>query len=115
MWAPERICMVVISHCTWIASLIFNNKRSQPPARIERRNLHLQEYNFTTIYTKGFENPSDFLSRYVMTAEQYVNFVATHATPNAMSLTEIKQATKDDPTLQNLIELINSEILMPKS
>ena len=35
----------------------------------------------------------------------YVNFVATHATPNAMSLTEIKQATKDDPTLQHLIEL----------
>ena len=26
-----------------------------------------------------------------------------------MSLTEIKQATKDDPTLQNLIELINSD------
>ena len=72
--------------------LIFNNKRSQPPARIERWNLHLQEYNFTTIYTKGFENPSDFLSRHPskgtssneqMTAEQYVNFIATHATPNA--------------------------------
>ena len=44
-----------------------------------------------------------------MTAEQYVNFIATHATPNAMSLTEIKKATKDDPTLQNLIELINSD------
>lgn len=44
-----------------------------------------------------------------MTAEQYVNFIATHATPNAMSLTEIKQATKEDPTLQNLIELISSD------
>ena len=41
--------------------LIFNNKRSQPPVYIERWNLRLQEYNFTTIYTK---NPSDFLSRH---------------------------------------------------
>ena len=75
--------------------LIFNNKRSRPPARIERWNLHLQEYNFTTVYTRGVENPSDFLLRHPskvssnheqLTAEQYINFIAKHATPNAMSL-----------------------------
>ena len=126
VWAAERFHTYLYGgHFTLYTDckpveLIFNNKRSQPPARIERWNLRLQEYNFTTIYTKGFENPSDFLSRYPsketssneqMTAEQYVNFIATHATPNAMSLTEIKKATKDDPTLQNLIELINSDNL----
>ena len=70
--------------------LIFNNKKSQPPARIERWNLRLQKYNFTAIYKKDFENPSDFLSHHPSketcsneetTAEQYIYFVATHAIP----------------------------------
>ena len=98
------------------AELIFNNKRTQPSAHIERWNLRLQEYNFTTVYTKGVENPSDFLSRHPfkvssnneqLTVEQYINFIATHATPNAMSLSQIKQATKDDATLQKVIEFIS--------
>ena len=123
VWAAERFHTYLFGgHFTLYTDckpveMIFNNKKSQPPARIERWNLRLQEYNFTTIYTKGFENPSDFLSRHPSTemsskeettAEQYVNFLATHATPNAMSLIEIKQATKNDPTLQNLIERINN-------
>ena len=96
--------------------LIFNKKRSQPPARIERWNLHLQEYNFTTVYTKGVENPSDFLSRHPskvssnneqLTTEQCINFIAMHATPNAMSLSQIKQATKNDATLQKVIKFIS--------
>ena len=96
--------------------LIFNNKRSQPPARIERWNLRLQECNFTTVYTKGVENLSDFLSWHPskvsfnneqLRAEQYINFIATHATRNALSLSQIKQATKDDATLQKLIEFIS--------
>ena len=70
--------------------LIFNNKRSQPPARIERWNLRLQEYSFTAVYTKGTENPSDFLSQYPskqisdneeQAAEQYFNFIATQLLP----------------------------------
>ena len=65
---------------------------------------------------KGFENPSDFLSCHPSketcsneetTAEQYINFVVTHATPNAMSLAEIKQATKDDPMLLNLMKEVD--------
>ena len=84
-----------------LVELIFNTKKSQPPASIKRWNLCLQEYSFTTVYTKGIENPSDFLSRHPFkeisdneeqAAEQYVNFIATHATPNAMALSEIKQA-----------------------
>ena len=123
VWAVERFHTYLYGgHFTLYTDckpvkLIFNNKRSQPPARIERWNLHLQEYNFTTVYTKGIENPSDFLSRHPskeisdneeQAAELYVNFIATHATPNAMTLSEIKQATKDDATLQKVIELIHN-------
>ena len=44
-----------------------------------------------------------------MTAD-YVNFLITHAVPKAMSLSEIKQATKDDKTL-HLIEMISTNQL----
>ena len=123
VWAVERFHTYLYGgHFTLYTDckpveLIFNNKRSQPPARIERWNLRLQEYNFTTVYTKGIENPSDFLSRHPskeisnneeQAAEQYVNFIATYATPNAMTLSEIKQATKDDATLQKVLELIHN-------
>ena len=123
VWAAERFHTYLYGgHFTLYTDckpveLIFNNNRSQPPARIERWNLRLQEYNFTTVYTRGFENPSDFLSLHPsketssneeITAEQYVNFVAAHANPNAMSLLQIKQATKDDVTLQKLIEFVST-------
>ena len=95
--------------------LILNNAKSRPSARIERRNLRLQEYHFTTVHTKGVTNPSDFLSRHPSpevshvderSAERYVNFIASHSTPKAMSLENIKRATKLDKTLQKLIEQI---------
>ena len=77
----------------------------------------MQEYNFSNVHMKGQDNPSDFLSRYPSpdvsrveeeSAEQYVNFVATHSMPKAMLLSEIKQATKADKTLQKLMEMIRS-------
>ena len=44
--------------------LILNYAKSRSPARIERWNLHLQEYHFSTVYTQGQDNPSDFLFRH---------------------------------------------------
>ena len=41
-------------------------------------------------------------------AEDYVNFISNHAVPKAMSLSEIKQATRADNTLQCVAELIRS-------
>lgn len=35
-------------------------------------------------------------------AEEYVNFVAQHTTPKAMTLEEIKTETQKDPTLQKV-------------
>ena len=42
--------------------LILNNAKSRPSTRIERQNLHLQEYHFSTEHTKNQDNPSDFMS-----------------------------------------------------
>ena len=123
VWAVERLHTYLYGgHFTLHTDckpveLILNNAKSRPPARIERWNLRLQEYHFSTVHTKGQDNPSDFLSRHPSpevssveeeSAEQYVKFIATHSTPKAMSLAEIQQATKTDKTLQKLIELIRT-------
>ena len=42
--------------------LILGNRKSKPSARIERWNLHIQDYTFDVVFTKGIDNPSDFLS-----------------------------------------------------
>ncbi|XDV21236.1 hypothetical protein PO909_026370 [Leuciscus waleckii] len=94
--------------------IIWNNPRSKPPARIERWGLRLQPYNFRVEYRKGTDNPADYIShhpipmqksestRAVKVAEDYVNFVAEHATPKAMTLSEIKDETLKDPILQKV-------------
>ena len=67
---------------------------------------------------KGTDNPSDFLSRHpspetteklTQEVEEYAQFISTHAVPKAMSLQEIQQSTKADPTLQKLAELIHTD------
>lgn len=100
VWAVERLHTYMFGGQSTLYTdckpieLIPNNAKSRPPAHI------LQEYHFTTVHTKGQNNPSDFLSRHPspeishadeQSAEHYVNFIATHSTPKAMSLTEIKR------------------------
>ncbi len=41
-------------------------------------------------------------------AEDYVNLLCLHAIPKAMSLTEVQEATKADPTLCEVIDVIQS-------
>ena len=96
--------------------MIFGNASSRPPARIERWNLRLQNYNFTVSYRPGRDNPADFMSRHPTqvqrtrrnSAEEYVNFLERHAVPIAMSYDEILQETEKDPTLSALKMLITS-------
>ena len=126
VWAVERLHVYLYGgHFTLITDckpveLILNNPQSRPPARIERWNLRLQDYDFDVSYTKGHDNPSDFLSRHLRIndtsgdkqfqniAEKYVCFLTQHAIPKAMTLPEIQQATTADPTLQLLMELITT-------
>ena len=126
VWAVERLHVYLYGgHFTLITDckpveLILNNQQSRPPARIERWNLRLQDYDFDVSYTKGHDNPSDFLSRHLPindtsgdkqfqnNAEKYVCFLTQHAIPKAMTLPEIQQATTADPILQLLMELITT-------
>ena len=41
-------------------------------------------------------------------AEEYVNFLTSHAVPKAMTLAQIQQATSEDPILQSLAEIIRT-------
>ena len=88
VWAIERLHIYLYGgHFTLITDckpveLILNNPQSRPPARIERWNLRLQDYDFNVSYTKGLANPSDFLSRHFQTiADNYVRFLTHHAVP----------------------------------
>ena len=98
--------------------LILRNPNSKPPARIERWNLRIQDFDFDVVYTDGNTNPSDFLSRHPCpetdnkhetSAENYVNFITTHAVPKAMTVKEIQDATKNDEALQHLPEIIRKQ------
>ena len=69
------------------------------------------------VHTKGSQNPSDFLSRHTSRrepkreekrAEDYVNLLCLHAVPKAMTLTELKEATKADLTLCELMTVVRS-------
>ena len=95
---------------------IFNNPRSNPPARIERWMLQLQPYNFTVIYRTGSLNESDYMSRHPASkgdtsmteniADAYVNFIVNHSVLKSMTLDEIKDATTKDPVMTKLRESI---------
>ena len=41
-------------------------------------------------------------------AEEYVNFITANAVPKAMTLEEIKHHTREDHTLQTVIDLVRS-------
>ena len=123
VWAIERLHLYLYgkkftfhTDCKPV-QLIFDNPKSKPPARIERWNLRLQGYNFQVVHTKGSQSPSDFLSRHTTLkepkreermAEDYVNHLAIHAVPKAMTMTELQEATKTDPTLCELMTVIQT-------
>ena len=106
--------------------LIYANPCSNPPARIQRWMLRLQQYRFTVVYKAGISNPADFLSRHPVetqhfrpnVAEDYVNFITEAAILPALTLDEITCATDEDKTLRGLRAAVqtgcwNCDILKP--
>ena len=74
---------------------VLYSKKSNPPPRIKRWVLRMQEFDYTVKYKPGSENIADALSRLICrdhkqerrienVAEEYVRFVAQTATPKAM-------------------------------
>ena len=116
VWAIERFNLYLHGgHFTLVTDfkpveMILSNPLSKPPARIERWNLQLQDYDFDIQYIKGQDNPSDFLSchhptpitmntdEFAAISVKYFNFIVNHAVPKAMALSEIEDATKFDKT-----------------
>lgn len=99
---------------------IFNNPNKNLTMRLERWSLRLQPYQPTILYRTGYNNPADFLSRHSLCstetnsrqqriAEEYINFIASHAVPKAMSLKEITDHTDTDDTLQTVKNMICTE------
>ena len=80
--------------------------------------LRLQPYHPVIKFQKGSTNPADYLSRHPLSlksrpiheniAEEYINFVATHAVPAALSEEDVLRATLDDPTLDAVKKLHSS-------
>lgn len=94
------------------------------PSRQLVENAGVYVFSLTTAYTvcykSGKDNPADYMSRHPahvshvfrdvsnteQQVEEYVNFVTENAVPKAMTLTEIQNATKADPALCKVIQLI---------
>ena len=97
---------------------IFTNPAARSNARLERWALKLQPYHFTISYSPGKTNPADYLSRHPLAtshsstasdqAEEYIAFLAFHTTPKAMTVAEVKQFTRADPTLQAVIAALHN-------
>lgn len=102
--------------------LILKNPNSKPPARIERWNLRLMEYDFDIQHKPGAQNVADYLSRNAIydnkqqnklnvstiLAEQHVHYIEYDLKPQALSFEEILNATKNDKILQKVIKSIQT-------
>ena len=98
-----------------LESLISNaNKRAS--ARIERWNLTLQNYDFNILHKPGSENIADCLSRMMIDKEssianesdEHIRFVTTNAIPDSITIEQVKEASRDDDIISQLIKAIQT-------
>ena len=98
---------------------VYDNPKSKSPPRIERWALRLQPYQFTVRYSKGEENPADYMSmhpskqaqpvnRQKKVAEEYISYIATTSTSKALKLDEIAAATARDSKLEAVIKAVRT-------
>ena len=93
---------------------ILNKPKTLVPLRIERLILRLQDYDFKIPHISSNENISDYSSKHPFAhplennqyLKEYVSFVCKNTCPKSLTLNDIKQATKNDKTLQKLKHLI---------
>ena len=91
---------------------LLNNPNSRVPLRIKRMTLRLQGYSFDLQHVTGENDISDYPSRHPANSEytdhkieSYINYIIDNACPNAISLEDIKNETRNDPVLQTIIDL----------
>ena len=79
--------------------------------------MRLKEFDFTFSQIKGTVNSADLLSRHPFDiktktgnkTEEYVNFVQNNTCPEAISLQEIRDKTKNDITLRNVFSKMRNK------
>ena len=123
IWACEHfhiyVCGANFTVVTDHQPLVHIWKKVNPPLRIARWALRLQQYSASIQYKPGKDNPADYMSRHPAQtsvksnqeeriAEEYVNFIANTSTPVVLTLADIKTATAVDATLQTVIQLARS-------
>ena len=92
-------------------------KTSKPSARIERWVLRLQCHDYKVVYRPGKTNIADALSRMNQCnskdlsseKEDIIRFVATEATPVALTTREIERESELDPELQSVRYYIEND------
>lgn len=121
VWGVERFSLyllgtkfVLITDCKALKYLF--SPRSRPCPRIERWVLRIQSYNYEVKYEPGVTNLADALSRLSIdnkkpldtTAECYINYLLDNSVPEAVTLTQVADATRNDKTLQELLKALRS-------
>ena len=75
--------------------------------------LKLQHYDLDEVHSPGKTNPADYISQHPCSTdaipampetEIYINFIAQHVTPKAVSLDDIRAETARDPVLPATIQ-----------
>ena len=98
--------------------------KSKPCARIERWVLRLQPYRFRVVHVAGTKMIADPLSRLLKPGEavdanledeteEYIRFVASQATPRAMTTRQVEESSYKDAELTQVrkcIELVSGQI-----
>lgn len=113
-WAVERYKMfiqgadfVVKTDHRPLISLLAKHKPTS--ARLERLKFKLLGYNLDLQYIPGKLNPSDYMSRHpvketdVSDIEEFVNHVAELVLPTTITRGKLREATKQDIVLQDVI------------
>ena len=92
------------------------------PPRIHRHKLNLQGYTFNLKHKPGKDNPTDYMSRHptqipdpreqkeqeAQLINHHINAIIRDDLPVAVTLEQMKTATGKDPTMQRLIQAIQT-------
>ena len=124
VWACEHFhfylfgIMFELSTDHKLIEVIYSNKL-QPSARIWRWLLRLQPYSFVVRHIPGKNGCRHIVASFKdqrglvndrNVAEEYVRYVADHAAPKAIPVTEMDHESMTDPELCTLRDLFNMDI-----
>jgi hypothetical protein len=102
---------------------LYNSYRADMPPRIHRHKLNLQGYTFNLKHKPGKDNPTDYMSRHptqipdpreqkeqqeAQLINHHINAIIRDDLPVAVTLEQMKTATGKDPTMQRLIQAIQT-------